>query len=158
MAPRTWPEVERELAALPRQTVAEVVARAARGALPAVAALEATYGAEAREWSAACDGALRVVEAFARGEPATRFALALAAATARTAAEATALAARERGPSPLVEDAELAYAAVAFAADAARAGSEARAASLAMQAARAAAGGGDVPEDLFAALHSPTPS
>jgi hypothetical protein len=48
-----------------------------------------------------------------------------------------------------VEDAELAYAAVAFAADAARAATDMRAASLAMQAARAAAGGGDVPEALF---------
>src|SRR4051794_15621849 len=149
MAPRTWSEVERALAALPRPAVAAVAARAARGALPAVAALGAAYGGEARGGVGACDEALRVVEAFARGGPVTRFALAVAAATARTAAEATALAARERGPSPLVEAAELVYAAVAFAADAARAGTDARAAALAMQAARAAAGGGDVPGDLL---------
>lgn len=144
-----WAEVERTLKGLPRSAVAGIAARAARGALPAVAALESAYGPDAREWATACERAVEVVEAFARAEPATRFALALAAASARTAAEATVAAARERGPSPLIEAAELAYAAVAFAADAARAANDVRAASLAMQAIRAAAAGGDVPADLF---------
>jgi aminopeptidase N len=146
----TWPDVERALAGLPRPAVAGVAARAARGAVPAVAALEAVYGPEAREWAAACVAALVAVEAVADDLPVSRFKLLLAAETARCAAAATADAARRVGPSPLVEAAEFAYAAVAFAADACRAESPARAASLAMQACRAAAGGGPVPPGLLA--------
>ncbi len=137
----TWPEVERRFAAVPRPELAAVTAHGARAALPAVAALEAVYGPEAREWAAACAASLVTVEAFADGLPVSRFKLAVAAETARCAAAATAEAARRHGPSPLIEAAELAYAAVAFAADACRAESPLRAAALAMQACRAASGG-----------------
>ncbi len=148
-APRTWPEVERHFANVPRPELAAVTARSARAVLPAVAALEAVYGPEAREWATACAAAVLAVEGFADGLPVSRFKLAVAAETARCAAAATADAARRHGPSQLIEAAELAYAAVAFAADACRAESPARAAGLAMQACRAAAGGRPVPADLY---------
>ncbi len=147
-APRTWADVERAFATVPRPELAAIAAKAARSALPAVAALEAVYGPEAREWASACATTVATVDGFADGLPVSRFRLAVAAETARCAAAATADAARRVGPSPLVEAAELAYAAVAFAADACRAESPVRAAGLAMQACRAAAGGGPVPADL----------
>ena len=92
---------------------------------------------------------MATVEGFADELPVSRFRLAVAAETARRAAAATADAARRIGPSPLIEAAELAYAAVAFAADACRTESPTRAAGLAMQACRAAAGGGPVPAGLL---------
>jgi hypothetical protein len=150
----TWAEVEEALARLPRWGVALFAVRAARRAVPAVAALEARYGPEAREWVNAVDAALRVVEAFADGRPVTRFTLDLAAEVARATATATAAAARVQGPSPLIEEAELAYAAAAFAADCARTTDDRRAAAVAMQAARAAAGGGPVPDEQAADLET----
>ena len=102
---------------------------------------------------ARCGGVgLRVVTAFARGEAVTRFTLDLAAEVARATATATANAARTLGPSPLVEEAELAYAAAAYAADAARATSDPRARRWEAQAARMAAGGEDVPAEQTADL------
>lgn len=146
---RTWPEVERALFALPRQAVAAFAARAARRATPAIPRLAERYGPEAMEWLSAIERVLIVVEAFAEGEPVTRFALDIAADVARCAATATANAARAVGPSPLIEGAELAYAAAAFAADAARAATPERAASFSTRAATMAAGGGDpTPEQL----------
>lgn len=144
----TWPEVEHALTRLPRPAAAGLAVRSARPTLPAVAALEPKYGPEAAEWLAACEAALAKVEGFARGEPVSRFQLDLAADAARCAANATANAARQVGPSPLVEAAELAYAAVAFAADCARAATPQRAATFGMQSLRAAAGGGEVPAEL----------
>jgi hypothetical protein len=155
----TWPDVERALRTWPRERVAGLTAAAARACLPRVAELEPVYGPEATEWLAACERTVAAVEAFARGEPVTRFALRLAADAARSAAAATADRAREVGPSPFVEAAELAYAAAAFAADCARAGTAERAAALAMQALRAAAGGGDVPDKLAAVVDAqPSPA
>jgi hypothetical protein len=82
----------------------------------------------------------------------TRFTLDLAAEVARGTATATAAAARRVGPSPLIEEAELVYAAAAMAADCARTADDRRAAGLGMQAARAAAGGGEVPAEQAADL------
>ncbi|HVK11648.1 MAG TPA: hypothetical protein VM597_22950 [Gemmataceae bacterium] len=146
-APRTWDDIERLLASLPRRSVAAFAVRAAARMTPAVAALEPKYGPEAREWLAAVHGVLGTVAAFARGDAVTRFTLDLAAEIARATATATANAARSLGPSLLIEDAELAYAAAAYAADAARASSDSRAAAMGTQAARMAAGGGDIPAE-----------
>lgn len=99
---RTWADVERALAGLPRRAVALFAARAAARAAPAVAGLEAKYGPEALEWLNAVGSVIRVVAAFASGGAVTRFTLDLAAEAARTAAAATANAARTLGPSPLV--------------------------------------------------------
>jgi hypothetical protein len=151
---RTWADVERTLANLPRTAVAIFASRAARRSLSAIAKLEAKYGPEAQEWFSAIDAVLGVVERFAGGAPVSRFTLDLAADVARSTANATANAARTLGPSPLVEDAELAYAAAAFAADAARATSDTRAASMAMQSARATASGGAVPAEQAADLRA----
>ncbi|OWK45261.1 hypothetical protein [Fimbriiglobus ruber] len=142
-----WPDVERLLAALPRPAVVAFAARSARRVAPVILRLEAQYGDVALEWLNAVAAAIRVADAFARGEPVTDFTLQLAADVARGTASATANAARARGPSPLIEEAEMAYAAAAFAADAARAPTPARAATLAMQAARAAGNGGAVPPE-----------
>jgi hypothetical protein len=151
---RTWADAERTLANLPRPAVATFASRAARRSTSAVAKLEAKYGPEAHEWLNAIDAVLGVVERFAAGASVSRFTLDLAADAARCTANATANAARTLGPSPLMEEAELAYAAAAFAADAARAATDARAASVAMQAARAAAGGGAVPAEQAADLRA----
>jgi hypothetical protein len=150
----TWPEVERAVLKLSRPATADLLARAARQALPAVAALEPKYGPEALEWLAACQATLARVEAVARGEAVSRFQLDLAADAARCAATATATAARQVGPSPLIEAAELAYAAVAFAADCLRTAAPPRAAAFGMQSLRAAAGGGEVPAEWEAELLS----
>ncbi len=152
--PTTWADVERSLAGLPRRAVATFAARAAERVAPAVAKLEAKYGPEAVEWLNAVAAVIRVVKAFVRGDVVSRFTLDLAAEVARAAATATANAARTVGPSPLIEGAELAYAAAAFAADAARAPTDARAAALAAQAARMAAGGGAVPAEQAADLRA----
>jgi hypothetical protein len=152
--PRTWDDVERALAGLPRRAVAAFAVRAALRVTSAIDALEAKYGPEAREWRGAVEAALRVVEAFARGEAVTRFTLDLAAEIARATATATANAARVHGPTPLVEEAELAYAAAAYAADAARAADDRRAAALGAQAARMAAAGGDVPAEQASDLRA----
>jgi hypothetical protein len=149
---RTWSDVEQALARLPRIAVVGLAARAARRSLPAVAALAGPYGPEAWEWMSAAESAVRVAEAFARREPVTPFTLTAGAELARAAAAATAGAARSRGSSTLVEPAEMAYAAAAFAADAARSGSDARARTLALQSTRAAAGGGIVPPEQLADL------
>jgi len=141
---RSWSEVERLLAKLPRRAIAQFAARSARRLLPAIAALEPKYGPEALEWLAATEASIRTVDAFARGEAVTRFTLDLVADAVRCAANATANAARTLGPSPLIEDAELAYAAAAYAADAARAPTEARAVTCAVKAAQMSANGGDV--------------
>jgi hypothetical protein len=144
---RTWADVERALAGLPRQAVVAFAVRAAARVAPAVARLAGDYGGEAWEWFAAVDATLRAAAGFARGAGVSRFTLGVAAELARYAAAATAAAARTAGPSPRVEAAELAYAAAAFAADAASTPTPARAATLAMQAARAAAGGEVVPAE-----------
>jgi hypothetical protein len=150
----TWADVEQALAGLSRRAMAEFAARAAGRVLPAISQLEARYGPEALEWLNASQAAVRVVAEFARGGEVTRFRLDLAADVARSAANATANAVRTLGPSPLVEEAELAYAAAAYAADAARAANDSRAAALAAQAARMAAGGGDVPPEQAADLRA----
>ncbi len=139
----TWADIERQLSQLPRWAVTEFAARSARRSLPAVAALEPAYGPEALEWAATTEATIETVEAFVRGHAVTRFRLDLAADAARCAANATANAARTLGPSPLIEAAELAYAAAAYAADAARAPNDARAMAFAVKAAQMAANGGD---------------
>lgn len=144
----TWPDVERALGDLPHRVRVAVAVRAARRVLPAVGDLEAVYGEEAREWLAVCEDALAKASTFVRGEMVSRFQLDLAADGARCAANATAHMARQVGPSPLMEVAELAYAAVAFTADAARTANTSRSADYSFQAVRAAAGGGTVPPDL----------
>ena len=143
----TWSDVERVLNEVPRRSQAMFAARAARRVGPVALLLEPLYGPEAREWLAALNTALVAVERFAAGESVSRFGLDLAAEIARATATATASAARIKGPSSRVEAAEMAYAAVAFAADCARTSDDRRAATLAMQSARAASNGGDIPPD-----------
>lgn len=143
----TWPEVEARLVSLPRDQVVAFAADAARRVLDVIAADAGHYGTEAAEWRAALDQTVRTAERFAAGMPVTRFALDVAAETARCVAAALARLTQERGPGPHREQGELAAAAAAFAADAARASTDRRAATCAIQAARAADAidGGDEP-------------
>ena len=144
---QSWSDVEQALTGVPRHSQAAFAARAARRIGPVVLLMEPLYGPETREWLAALNTALDAVEHFAAGEAVSRFNLDLAAEIARATATATANAARLKGPSSHMEDAEMAYAAVAFAADCARTSDDRRAATLAMQSARAAAKGGEVPAE-----------
>ena len=146
-----WGTVESELTARPKGAVVRIAVRAAARLVPVI--LEGTdeYGPEALEWAAATDSAVKVVEAFARGERVSRFTLDLAAEVARGTANAASAIVRLLGASKAAADAELAFAAAAFAADAARLSSPTRISAAAMQALRVVHASGRVPEDLLAA-------
>lgn len=140
---RSWADVEAALSKLPRRAIVLFAARCARRLLPNVARLSKAFGPDAGEWTHATAETVRVAEAFGRGEAVSRFTLDLAAEVARCAASATANAARILGGSPLMEPAELAYAAAAFAADAARATGTERAVGCAVRSAQMEADGGE---------------
>ena len=142
--PPSWPQVETLLAPMPRRAVAAFAVRAARRIAPVIAQTSEHYGPEAFEWINAVEATIRTVEAYCRGEAISRFTLDLASDVARCAANSMASATQLLGPSSHMEAAELAYAAAAFAADCARAKNPSRAATLAVQAARAAADGNDI--------------
>lgn len=145
----TWNEMEPLFAAADRRAVAEVAWRAAKRLAPVVARAADVYGPEALEWLNAVAASLSVTERFVRGQPVSRFTLDLAADIARTAATAGANAARVLGPSKAGEDAELAFAAAAFAADVCRAPNAPRAAVFAVQGVRAADAAGLIPRPLL---------
>lgn len=148
----TWTEAERGLAWLPRRAVTAFAVRAARRVAPVVAKLEPVYGPEAMEWLNVLEATIRVTKSYAWGRPVSRFTLDLVAEAARVAATATATAARHHGPSPLIEEAELAYAAAAFAADSARTPIPMKAVSCAVRCAHSAAAGGDLTPEQCADL------
>ena len=125
--------------------------RAASRLAPVVAAATEVYGPEADEWLNAVRASLGVVEVFVSGDPVSRFTLDLAADVARTCATAGANAARMLGPSKAGEQAELAFAAAAFAADVCRATTPQRAAAFAVQGVRAVDASGRVPRELLIA-------
>jgi len=145
-----WSEVEARLAESPRLGVAAVCQRAAVRLSPVIAHAEKGYGPEAVEWLNAIAGVLRVGEAACRGVSLSRFTLDIAAEVARGAANSARILVREKGPSKAAEDAELAFAATAFAVDVCRATTAARVASVGMQCLRIALDGGTVPERLVA--------
>lgn len=135
------PTLDRDLSGLPRRALAAFAARAARRVTPLIAPTADKYGPEAWEWLNATAATIRTVGAFARGRPVSRFTLDLAAELPRAAANAAATLARQVGPSPAIADAEIAFAVAAFAADVARAPSQARALQMATQAAATASAG-----------------
>ncbi len=145
-----WSEVETRFAESPRLGVAAVCQRAAVRLSPAIASAETGYGAEAVEWLNAVTGVLRLLEAGCRGVPVSRFTLDIAAEVARGTANSARTLVRDKGPSKAAEDAELAFAATAFAVDVFRATTPARVASVGMQCLRIALDGGTVPEQLVA--------
>jgi hypothetical protein len=144
-----WPDLERTFAAADRQWVAGVGWRAACRVAPVIARAADVYGPEALEWLNAVASSLSVTGRFVSGERVTRFTLDIAADMARTAATAGANAARLLGPSKAAEDAELAFAAAAFAADVCRAPNAQRAAVFAVQGVRAADATGLIPRELL---------
>jgi hypothetical protein len=146
-----WTDLERAFTAAERLRVTAVAWRAGCRVAPVVARAVEVYGPEALEWLNAVAASLGVTERFAAGltpRP-SRFTLDLAADVARTAATAGANAARLLGPSKAGEDAELAFAAAAFAADVCRAPNAQRAAVFAMQGVRAADATGLIPRELL---------
>jgi len=145
-----WPEVESRFAAWPRLGVVAVSQRAAGRIAPVIARAEAVYGPEAVEWLNAITEVLTLVEAMCLGVPVTRFTLDMAAEVARGTANSARQAIREKGPTQTAEDAELAFAATAFAVDAIRAEQPAKRASLAARCVRLALDGGTVPEAVVA--------
>ena len=151
-----WATVESELAVRPKAEVVRLAARAAAWLVPLVVEASAEYGPEAVEWAHATDSVVKLVEASVRGAKVSRFTLDLAAEVARGTANAAAGTVRLLGPSKAAEDCELAFAAAAFAADAARLGSPGRVAAAAMQALRVAQASGRVPEELLAADYAGT--
>ena len=142
-----WTELERGFTGADRRRVAAVTWRAAKRIAPVIARVADEYGPEALEWFNAIACSLGVTERYVTGLPVTRFTLDLAADTARTAATAGANAARLLGPSRAAEDAELAFASTAFAADVCRAHSPQRAAMFAVQGLRAADASGRIPRE-----------
>ncbi len=145
-----WTEVETRFAESPRSGVAAVCQRAAVRLSPVIARAESVCGPEAVEWLNAVSGVLTLLESVCRGVPVSRFTLDIAAEIARGTANSARSAVRERGPSKAAEDAELAFAAAAFAVDVCRATTPARVASVGMQCLRIALDGGTVPEQLVA--------
>ena len=147
----TWGTIETELATRPKIEVVRLAVRAAARLVPVIVDGTAEYGPEALEWAHATDSVVKLVEAFTRGEKVSRFTLDLAAEVARGTANAASAIVRLLGPSKAAEDAELAFAGAAFAADAARSSSAGRIAAAAMQALRVVHASGRVPEELLAA-------
>lgn len=143
-----WPDVESRFAEWPKLGVVAVCQRAAARLSPVVARAEAVYGPEAVEWLNAVADVLRLLEAACLGVPVSRFTLDIAAEVARGTANSARNSVREKGPSKAAEEAELAFAATAFAVDALRAEQLAKRASLAARCVRLALDGGSVPEDL----------
>ena len=88
---------------------------------------EPHFGPDALDWFNAAASSVAVVDAAARGEARSAFVELVASELPRLAANAMAMAARERGPSASVELVETALASVAFAADVVRATSPERA-------------------------------
>ncbi len=144
----TWGELQQRLASLDRKRAAGVAWRAALRVAPLVARAADEYGPEALEWLNATAAALRVVGRWVAGEAVSRFTLDLAADVCRSAAAAGANAARLLGSSKAGEDAELAFAAAAFAADACRATNTSQ--TAVMQGVRAADATGQVPREVVA--------
>ena len=138
MSGMTWTELERRFAEADRQRVVAVALRAAERVAPVIARAADVYGPEALEWLNAVKAVLRTVEKFVEGMPVSRFTLDLAADIARATATGAAGVVRLMGPSKAAEDAELAFAAAAFAADVGRSSNASRAAMSAVQGVRAA--------------------
>jgi hypothetical protein len=129
----TWPEVTETLSRLDRRAIALVVARSARRLLPLVMLGESDYGPEVAEWHAMMVDVLKLIECYGAGQKVSRYQLNLAADIARGTANTLANKARQYGASAHLHDMELALAAMAFAADAARAETPERVVAAAMQ-------------------------
>ncbi len=147
----SWKVIEAGLALRPKSESVRLAVRAATRLAPVIAEGTTEYGPEALEWAHATSAVVNVVDAYTRGERVSRFTLDLAAELARGAANAAAGIVRLLGHSKAAEDAELAFAAAAFAADAARLSVAPRIATAAMQALRVAHASGRIPEELLAA-------
>ena len=146
----TWAEIEQRLKSLDRRAIALVVACSAQRLLPLVLLGEADYGPEVAEWHTAMAEVLMAVEGYGVGRRVSRYQLNVAADIARGTANTLANKARQFGASAHLHDIELALAAVAFAADAARADSADRVVAAALQVLRMQAQKRPVDESDFA--------
>jgi hypothetical protein len=140
------PNWESQFAALPKRAAVALAVRAAQRIAPIIARMSENYGPESIEWLNAVDQGLRVVERY---ETVSRFTLDLVAEVARGTANSAANVVRMIGPSKAAEDAELAFAAAAFAADAARNRDAARVTKFAALALGNAEASGLIPLELL---------
>lgn len=141
-----WPDIETRFAESPRLGVAAVCQRAAVRLSSVILRAEPVYGPDAVEWLNAVTGVLTLLEAGCLGVPVSRFILDIAAEVARGTANSARNAVHAKGPSKAAEDAELAFAAAAFAVDVARTDQPAKRAGLAARCLRIVLDGGTVPE------------
>jgi hypothetical protein len=118
--------------------------------LPVISTAETVYGPEAIEWHSAVAGVVTLLEAACQTIPVSRFTLDIAVEVARGTANSARNAVREKGPSKAAENAELAFAAAAFAVDVLRTVPPPRAAAAAVTCLRNALASGEVPEQLVA--------
>ena len=147
--PIDWDSEESRFAEFARPRLAKLVHRSAFRLVPVVAEAAEVYGPEALEWLNALKSSLVVLEVWIADRSLSRFTLDLAAEIARCAATAGTNAARMLGHSKSAEQAELAFAAGAFAVDVARANSPIRAARFAVQSLRAVQASGLIPQELL---------
>ncbi len=146
---QSWPEMEAHFAQLPHRALVGYAVRGAQRVLPIIAEASADYGPESLEWLMAIHAALDAPARFASGEKISRFTLDLAAEIARGTANSAANVVRIMGHAKSAEDAELVFAAVAFAADCARSSPMIRAANAAMKGLRAADALGRVSQQVW---------
>gem|GEM_PF-2928168 len=146
---QSWPEMEAQFAKLSHRVLVGFAVRGAQRVLPIIAEGSADYGPEAIEWLMAIHAALEAPARFASGEKISRFTLDLAAEMARGTANSAANVVRIMGHAKSAEDAELVFAAVAFAADCARSSPMSRAANAAMKGLRAADALGRISQQLW---------
>jgi hypothetical protein len=137
---------EDRLAALPKAEAVALAVRAARRIAPLIARMSDHCGPETLEWLNAINEVLNVVE---RWQSVSRFTLDLVAEIARGTANSAANTVRLLGPTKSAEDAELAFAAAAFAADAARSRDPVRVVKFAALALSNAEASREVPPDLL---------
>ncbi len=142
-------EIEGRLKSMDRRAIALVVARLAHRLLPLINLVQTDYGPEVDEWVLAMNEVLRAVENYGLGQRVSRYQLNVAADIARGTANTLANKARQFGVNAHLHDAELALAAIAFAADAARAETPERVVIAALQVLRMHAQKSSVMEEDF---------
>lgn len=150
----TWPEIEAQMRELPTWAQCLCAARAAWRELPEVLTLEPRFGSEVLDWIATTRQALKLVQGAGNRKTVSRFYLDLAAELARACATANANQVQQKGPCAASHRAELIFAAAAFAADAARASTPARATPLAIQSLKLSTDGRDLPAELLEDLRA----
>lgn len=128
-----WSKVEVTLTQTTLKSRTLLIVRHAQRLVPVLSEASSHYGAEVFEWLQALHSGLELLEEFVRSQSISRFQIDLVAEIARATSTVATNRVRVVGPSRFVEVMELAFAAVAFAADSARATSETKSIALAIK-------------------------